>query len=417
MLISIAGGPVNIAFVALCVLLLKLRNKDTELLAGLWFVCTMSDSRLTIFSSFESAKYVYIILMTLFIFLNAKKFYPLSRFYLLFMPFIIVSFYCLIHSPVILTGLAKTLSYFLLLFTAPNYINKSYRDDGYDFIKLLVYVGVFVLLIGLLLKVFLPLPVSFEARFRGLLGNPNGLGLYCLVFFLMFALINRSLPDLFHRQEKIIVYFLILVSVFLCGSRNTIVAIMIYIMFSYLTRISPLLGFLLLLFILTGYEYININIVSIVKSIGAESYFRTETLSNAAGRYVAWKLAWDNITKDIFLGRGFEYTNYLFDLNQKTLNDFGHQGNAHNSFLTFWLDTGLIGLLLYLFAMVGSFIKAARKQKVIIAAMFAIFFSAFFESYLTSSLNPYTLIIVLFLTVYTSDEIIPNKAQAIIPVH
>ncbi len=417
MLVSMIGGPVNIGFIAICVLLLKLRNKDTELLAGLWFVCTMSDSRLEAFKSFEQAKYAYIVLLTVFILINVKKYAPLSRFYLLFLPFIVVAFYCLRYSPVVFTSFSKTLSYLFLLFTVPNYVNKSYKDNGLDFIKLFIYIGIFVLLIGLLLKFFLPFTVSFEGRFRGLLGNPNGMGLYCLVLFLLFVLINRSLPDLFHRQEKIIFYVLLFFSIFLCGSRNTIVAALIYIMFSYLTRISPLLGFLILLLILTGYEYININIVHIVKSFGVESYFRTETLSNAAGRYVAWKFAWDNITKDIFLGRGFEYTNHLFTINQKTLNDFGHQGNAHNSFLTFWLDTGLAGILLYLMGLIGSFIKAARKQKVIIAAMFAILFSAFFESYLTSSLNPYMLIVILILTIYTSDEILPTKAQTIIPVH
>ena len=417
MVISMVGGPVNIAFIALCVLLLKLRNKDTEMLAGLWFVCTMSDSRLLIFSSFEQAKYVYIVLMTFFLVFNIRRFVPLSKFYLRFLPFMAVAFYCLLHSPVFAVSFSKTVSYLFLLFTIPSYVNKCYRDDGYDFIKLFIYVGLFVLLIGLLLKIFLPLSVSFEARFRGLLGNPNGMGLYCLVLFLMFVLMNRSLPDLFHRQEKLIFYTLVFLSIFLSGSRNSIAAILIYIMFSYLTRISPLLGFLMLLFILAGYEYININIVAVVKSLGAQSYFRTETLSNAAGRYIAWKLAWDNITKDIFLGRGFEYTNYLFNLNQKSLNDFGHQGNAHNSFLTFWLDTGLGGLLLYLYAFVASFIRAAGKQKVVIAALFAIFFSAFFESYLTSSLNPYMIIIILFLTVLTSNEILPGKTEAIISVH
>jgi O-antigen ligase len=419
MFISMVGGPVNIAFIALCVLLLKLRNKYTELLAGLWFVCTMSDNRLKIFGSFEQAKYVYIVLLTIFLVFNIRKFAPLNPFYLRFLPFIIVSFYCIVHAPSIIffTSFSKTLSYFFLLFTIPNYVVKSYQESGRDFIKLFIYVAVFVLTVGLLLKIFLPLAVSFEARYRGLLGNPNGTGMYCLVVFLLFVLINRSLPDLFHRQEKIIVYSLLFVSVFLCGSRNTIAAILIYVLFSYFTRISPLLGFFILLFTLTAYEYVNINLVTIVQSLGAQNYLRAETLSNAAGRYIAWKFAWDNISKDIFLGHGFEYTNYLFELNQKTLNDFGHQGNAHNSYLTFWLDTGIVGLLFFMFGFVGAFIKAARKQKVIIAAMFAILFSAFFESYLTSSLNPYMIVIVLILTVFSSDEILSDKNPAIIPLH
>lgn len=419
MVTSAVGGPVNIAFVTLSVLVLKLRNRYTELLTGLWFVCTMSDSRLNSFHSFELAKYPYVSLLAVFLIFDIKKFQPFSRFFLRFLPFMIVAFYCILHTPAanFIQCVLKTISYFLLFLTVPNYVNKSYRENGYDFIRLFIFVAIFFLALGVLLKFFYPSAVTLELRYRGLLGNPNGMGLYCLVVFILFALVNKSLPDLFHRQEKMLFYFLLFLSVVLCGSRNTIAAMLVYIGFSYLTRISPLLGFIILLFFLIGYEYININIVNVVKSLGIQHYFRVETLANAAGRYVAWKLAWDKITKDIFLGHGFDYTNYLFILNQKSLNDYGHQGNAHNSYLTFWLDTGLIGLLLFLWAFVGAFIKGAKKNKVIIAALFAIFFSAFFESYLTASLNPYTIIIVIFLCIFTSDEILPIKTEAIIPLH
>jgi len=419
MLVSIIAGPVAIGLIALSILLLKLRNMYTEMLVGLWFVCTMSDNRLEVFSSFEKAKFVYVVLLSALLFVNLKKFQPFNRFYIRFLPFIIVAFYCILHVPSIIfvESFSKTLSYFLLLFTIPNYVSKSYRENGTDFIKLFMYVAAFVLFVGLLLKLFIPLMVSFEERYKGLLGNPNGMGLYCLVVFIFLALIDRTLPALFHRQEKLFFYLLILVSLFLCGSRNSIVAVFIYILFSYLTRISPVLGFMILLFILAGYEYVDINIVNVVKSLGVENYFRAQTLSNAAGRYAAWQLAWENISKNIFMGHGFEYTNYLFQLNQKTLNERGHQGNAHNSYLTFWLDTGLLGLFLFLVSFIGTFIKAARKNKVVTAALFAILFSAVFESYLTASLNPYTIVIIMFLTIFTSDEILPIKAEAIIPIH
>lgn len=419
LLTSIVAGPVNIGLITLSVLILKLRNRYTELLVGFLFVCTMSDNRLKVFSSFESAKYVYIVLLTLFLLFDSKKFRPLSRFFLAFLPFIIVACYCIIHTPSanFIQCVLKTLSYFFLLLTIPNYVNKSYRDNGYDFIRLLIYSALFLLSLGLLLRFFIPSAVSFEERYRGLLGNPNGMGLYCLVIFVLTGLLNKSLPDLFHRQEKIILYLLLIVSVFLCGSRNSIVAILIFIAFSYLTRISPVLSFVILLFILTGYEYIDINIVTIVKSLGIERYFRIDTLSDAAGRYVAWGFAWKNISKNIFYGHGIDYTDYLFILNQDMLNTLGHQGNAHNSYLTFWLDTGIVGLLLYLWAFIGKFIKAARKNKLIIAALYAILFSVIFESYLTASLTPNTIIIFVLLSVFTSDEILPIKTEAIIPLH
>jgi O-antigen ligase len=418
-ILSIVAGPVNIAFVAICAIILKSREKYTEMLMGLWVVCTLSDNRLSSFASFEQAKYLYIILLSLFFLLDLKKFKPTVNLYLRFLPFIIVAFYCLRHSPSLLVfdSFSKTLSYFLLLLIVPNYVIKSYRENGYDFMRLFIYVAVFILILGFVFKVFNPIAASLEGRYRGLLGNPNGLGLYCAVVFIFFALIIRTLPDLFHRQEKILIYTLIFASLILCGSRTSIAAILIYIMFSYLTRISTVLGFIILIAMLMGYEYIDVNIITFVKSFGGEKYFRTETIENAAGRFVAWKFAWDNISKDIFMGHGFEYTNNLFFIHQKELNDLGHQGNAHNSFLTFWLDTGLIGIMLYLWALIATFIKAARKNKVVVAAMFAILFAGFFESYLTSSLNPYTLVVFMILTIFTNDEILPIQAQAIIPLH
>jgi O-antigen ligase len=425
MVTSIVAGPVVIGLVVLSALALKAQNKYTELIAGLWVVCTFSDNRWDVFSSFETAKFFYLALMALFLIFDNKKFFPINKFYQRYIPFMLVAFYCLVHTPsnILVESFSKTVSYFFLLLLVPNYISKSYRDNGYDFIKLLFYVSVFILTLGFILKIFAPFSVTLgessflNGRYRGMLGNPNGMGLYCLVIFLFFRLINKSLPTLFHRQERNIFYLLIIISVYYSNSRNSIFAILIFLMFSTFTRISPVLGFIILLFILTGYEYININIVNLVKSLGLERYFRVETLANAAGRYVAWKLIWDRIAKDIFLGHGFDYTNYICYTFRKTLNDLGNQGNAHNSFLTFWLDTGIVGLILFLGAFVGSFIRAARKNRVIIAALFAILFSAFFESYLTSSLTPYTIIIIIMLTVYTSDEILPIQTEAIIPLH
>jgi len=419
LIVALFGGPINIVFIPLCVIFLKLRNRYTEMLLGFWFVCTFSDSRLDLLSSFEQAKYVYIVLLTIFLLLDAKQFTPINRFFIRFLPFILVAFYCISHTPAanLSNSIFKTFSYMCLLFITPNYVSKSYRDNGYDFIRLFIILAAFILFLGLFSKLFIPSLVTFENRFRGLLGNPNGLGIYCLVVFILFALVNRSLPDLFSKQEKILVFILLFLSLILSGSRTALVASLIYIMFSYLTRISPILGFIILIAILMGYEYIDINLVTVAKSVGIEKYLRTETLQNAAGRYIAWKFAWDNISKNIFMGHGFEYTNYLFSLHQKELSDMGHQGNAHNSYLTFWLDTGIVGLFLYLWAFVGFFIKAARKNKVIIAALFAILFSIVFESYLTSSLNPYTIVIIIILTIFTSDEILPIKAQDIIPLH
>src|ERR1700677_3130739 len=87
-LVSVTGGPVNIVFVSICAVLLKSRGKYTELILGLWVVCTLSDSRLDSFSSFEKAKFIYIVLLALFLLLDIKRFKPLTNLYLPFLPFI-----------------------------------------------------------------------------------------------------------------------------------------------------------------------------------------------------------------------------------------------------------------------------------------------------------------------------------------
>jgi len=424
---SLVSGPLNITVVVLSMFLLKAKNRYTEMIAGLWFLCTMSDNALGKFShgqivtvnGFDGAKYACMILLVIFLFFDIRKFSPLSKFYSRFVPFFVVALYCLLYAPysIFIESFSKTLSYFILIYMVPNYVNKSYRDDGLDFLKLLIYVAIFVLSFGLLLKVTLPDLVTFDERYRGLMGNPNGMGLYCLTVFLLFALTTLSFPELFSRWEKILFYLLLFGSVFLCGSRNTIVAILVYIMFSYLTSLSTFFGFIVFLLVVSAYGYIDAHIVDIVKSLGLENYFRVGSLNDAAGRYIAWQFAWDHISSNIFLGHGFEYTDYVFHTNQDALNALGHNGNAHSSFLTFWLDTGLIGLLLFLYAFIGTFLVAARRNKVVVAALFAILFSAVFESYLTASLNPFTCIIVIFLTVLTNDEIFPLEATTVIPLH
>jgi O-antigen ligase len=99
------------------------------------------------------------------------------------------------------------------------------------------------------------------------------------------------------------------------------------------------------------------------------------------------------------LGKGFFYTEYLFKKYFEILSTQGHQGNAHNSYLTFWLDTGLIGLIMYVVAFFSSFISAARKSYYAIPLLYAIVFSANFESWLTSSLNPFTIQVWIMLTI------------------
>jgi len=51
------------------------------------------------------------------------------------------------------------------------------------------------------------------------------------------------------------------------------------------------------------------------------------------------------------------------------------------------------------------FIKASKNVPVSMGVMFAVMFSITYESWLVSSLNPYTIILVIMLTILSEEEI------------
>jgi hypothetical protein len=71
------------------------------------------------------------------------------------------------------------------------------------FLYHLVLLGSLVLLVGVVMKFAMPGFVVFKGeRFSGLLGNPNGMGIYGFMFFCMVTIINTYHPRLFSLYEK-----------------------------------------------------------------------------------------------------------------------------------------------------------------------------------------------------------------------
>jgi O-antigen ligase len=85
---------------------------------------------------------------------------------------------------------------------------------------------------------------------------------------------------------------------------------------------------------------------------------------------------------------------------------------VHNSFLGFWLNTGLVGLLLYLGAFLSKFIKAASYSILAFPIMLAMLFSANFEAWLMASLNPFTMQLFIILVFLNSPFFYEDKEGA-----
>lgn len=398
-ILGIYAGPVIFVVLPVMLFLLYSKNMHLEILLGFFLILTLSDSRLSQLNFAADAKNIYIVMISLFSFLEMRNSSITIDFYKYFIGFFFLAFLVMLFNPNIGLSFQKTLSYILFLIFVPNYLFTVYKKYGLTAIKSIVYFVAIILALGLLIDLVNPGITHLVGRFRGLLGNPNGLGLYSFLFFLLFATVNEHFSNLFSRNEKAIIYGITLFCLLKCGARTSLVSVIMFVFFVRFYRISSLLGFVIFVFSVIIYQLVSDNLVNIIVSLGLGSQFRVETLESGSGRIIAWKFAWDQIQDNFYLGRGFSYTEYIFKQNYEYLSRLGHQGAAHNAYLTFWLDTGIIGLALYVFGLLMTFLKAAKRSKLAIPVLYSILFSNYYESWITASLNPFTIQLLFILTV------------------
>lgn len=419
-MVGVFMGPVVYFYVPITLMILGARKQYFEMLLGFFLMLTLSDSREGYLFFASTVKEIYIILLALFMLLDSKSFRPFNGITLRFIPFFVIAFICMFNGPsdYMFNAFQKTTSYLLLLVVIPNYVQRAHLDKGKEFYKGVIFLASTILIAGFIFRFLRPEMVYREGRYQGVLGNPNGLGIFSLLSYLFLQAGLVIYPDLLGRRNKIIVNVIILLSIILSGSRGSLFGFLIFAGFSYFYRISPFLGTTVAVLLSASFGYISANIVSIIRGLGLENYLRTETLAEGSGRFVAWQFSWEHIQESYWLGRGFEYTEHLFNMPQYViyLQALGHQGNAHNSYITLWLDTGLIGLLMYLLAFFSCFFKALNKTRIALPILFAVIFSSFFESWLTASLNPFTIQLFMILSVISSDAIFPSKAKVAVPI-
>lgn len=406
------GGPVILAVIPMVMLLLRNKGMYEELLIGYLFILVLSDSKEPIFEFAKNAKNIYISILALFLLVDSVEFRPFSQLYRIFVPFFIIAVITMstsVNDSFFFTSFQKTLSFILSFIVIPNLVNRIYREKGKQFLRRFAFFIFSVLLLGFLMEYVSPdSAFLLGTRFRGIFGGPNGLGVYCVLIFIVFFVLNDFFPNLFSRNERIIIFGAILFSIYLTGSRNAIISVVIFYVFQRFFSLSPFLGFIIFILTIFITELISTNATTIIVSLGLGEYLRTNTLEEGSGRYIAWNFAWKQIQNNFFIGKGFAYDEFYMRQHYGMLLKLNHQGGIHNSFLTFWMDHGLIGLLVYLRSYILMFIKGSKKTKFAFPIMFAISFSAFFESWLVASLSAFAFLGMFIFTLITSEEILPE---------
>lgn len=396
-IVWVIAGAVNstlgIGVVALSVLLLKRKNMYAEMFSGFVLILFLSDSWKPYLAFAKDVKVFYLLLMAVFLLFDSKSFRHKNIFLLPFVPFFIWASFQIMRNPEFMVSVQKTLSYVLLILVVPSYLFKIFYDRGSAFIKDHVMLMSYLLLIGLVMFIIIPAEVTIVGRYQGLMGNPNGIGVFCTVLFMLFHTTTIKFPELFKKNEKLIIYTIIVITIFLSGSRNTILSIGIFLFFLRFYKISPLLGAVIFVLVTIIYTLIVSNLVEILSALGLAEIMRADTLESGSGRVHAWAWALQYInanTQNFFYGNGFGFDEWFFIQSGHILGPkYGHVGGVHNSYLALWLNTGIIGLALWAFGFFSAFSKVIPKTYIALPYLFAILFSATFEAWLMGSLNPY----------------------------
>ncbi len=373
-----------------------------EIFLGFFFILILSDNLKYTTDFAKTFKNIYILLLTAIAIFDRRNFPIQSKILPYFLPFIALSIVGMFYSPQMFISFQKTLSYALLLFVVPQFFVNAFHSRGPEVVKDLIYFAVTMILLGFAIRFTAPNFVySHGGRFRGIFGNPNGLGIFGSLVF-AFALISREyFKALFSKADLRWIFIPILIALVLSGSRSAVIAVVLFFIFSRFYRYSPFLGFILFLTAAFAAQLLSRNLIEIVYALGISDYFRVETLEDGSGRYIAWEFAWKAIQDYFWFGRGFAFDEWLMETNQDFLNDLGHQGGVHNTYLIIWLNTGLAGLILFLRGFLILIIKGAKNAAMAFPLLWMVLFSVMLEPWLAASLNPFTILFLMSLSLLT----------------
>lgn len=380
----------SVVFLLAGVVLFTVKKRYDLIIITFLIILIFSDN---VDPSFEFTKFFRVLILLYSVFLSVsiisfhEKGFDVRILY--FLPFFIIGFISsYAFSPDLSASIVRDISYFMVVITIFTFFRYTYENQRQELFENLIVI--FLLVFGIsMLGVVPPFKAAFymQGRLRGVMGNPNGLALLCIMSFPIVDYLSAnksySLPQAGLKLLKI----LIILCLVLTGSRNGVMSVMIYILarlfFTYgvSAKVLSLIG-------IVGIVVIAMNYKTIIRDVPAlAKYSRSETLNDASGRTDVWNVAIQEIKRNPWIGNGNYYYNIYFANYAEFYGLVARQWfGVWNSYLAFLLDSGIIGLLSYLFFLFGL-IKYGGNLRWILPFLAAALFSAIFESWLVASLN------------------------------
>ncbi len=414
------GGPVIYPLFPVFMILFGLRRRYFELfITSLWLLILadyvpVQNATYDDLQFVKDLKFLVPIFLAAFVFLHKEDFRPFPKLILWFIPFFAISVLALQFSLNSSVGIEKTASYFLMFLVVPFYVSVLHRTQGEDFWIALITFIIGMLTIGIVLRFAAPQIAMLDGkRFKSVLGNPNGLGIFLNLTFALWLIVREYKIASFTKAENRYIFLVIFISLLWSGSRNGMMSMLIFYLMTVFNRIHWFLSIIAVLVVLTFNDQLFESFLVIIDFFNLQEYFRVESIEEGSGRKIAWIFAWQEIQNYYFIGGGFGHDENIMRPNYYWLSKLGHQGGVHNSYLSMWFDVGIIGLIAYFLGFLGLIFRAMKSNRIALAFGISILFNITYESWLVASLNPFSILFLTILTIFTIVELPETQSVSV----
>ncbi len=408
-ILGVWGGPLIFPIYPMFLFLYGLRGRYFEMFIIAVWTLMLADYVPVEIATYDDMKWIKtlkpLVPLTMFMFFirDRESFKPYPKLVVYFIPFMVIATAGLSDTLNFQVGFQKTLSFVLMYLCIPLFVVILHRRDKDHFWKALLTFIIGMLTIGIILRFVAPDIAMEVGRFKGVLGNPNGLGVILNLTFVLWVLIRRFNLATFTKKENMYILFVILLSLIWTGSRNGMMSMFLFYVIYKMIQVNWFLALVLLAAILTFNDQLFIVFVGGVEFFGLQNFFRIDSIEEGSGRGIAWVFAWQEIQDYYFIGGGFGHDEHIMRPNYKWLSMQGHSGGVHNSYLSMWMDAGILGVVAYFGGIIAIIGKTMRDNYIIIAFVASIAFNIYFESWLVASLNPFTILYLTILTIFISN--------------
>jgi hypothetical protein len=400
--------PANYVVVPICLGWFAYRKRSDFILVSLILVLTFADSVVPVLIFTKTLKIMVMAATTFVAIYDIRRgLYHINKSFFNFLPFLFAAIIACNWSPVASSSLLKTVSYALLWFVGFHLIRHLFQNFGGSFLRDLTHLATLILILSFLMIILDPGRAFFRgtSRYAGIFRNPNGMGVFITVITPVYAFYFRGQGNV-HFLTKAFTYLMLVTSLALCASRTSIIAFIVFqagllaMKGNTFRRMFFFLGVVPVAIILST----TISIYDVSDLLGAQNYLRVSDIEDGSGRILAWGYGLDYATTHLFLGCGFgcEENHFLWETPLELLLS-GHQGGVHNSYISFLINVGVIGMGLLAYFFYATLKKISNFQFVL-PYIVSIAISATFESWMAASLNAFTIFFVIMIMVLTVGE-------------